>query len=167
LLVAGCIPTSEPELGVPYSTDPSSTLRAIDARGASAVVRELWANPQGWDRVIRAIAQGTPDGLAVALALRSGSDAGASEELTEAVTRALLTSPAAVLRTLIPPYRLDAVCSVPSDPPMTYEEAVAELDRLRASVASLRDSDLADRRAACLRSFDDGRAPLRHAYGLE
>jgi hypothetical protein len=82
------------------SLHASKVLADIKSQGARAVVTALRSDNVQWNRAMANIGRGTPEWLHVAVALRSGTDAGASETLDEAVFLALKTAPVAVLKML-------------------------------------------------------------------
>ena len=84
----------------------------IKNRGAKSVVAELRSSDDDWNRVISSVAKGTVDWLAVASALRSETDGGASEQLDEAIFLALGKSPLRVLTLLQQrKFGVDEVCN--------------------------------------------------------
>jgi hypothetical protein len=87
-------------------------LTDIELHGANSVVKKLWVTDRAWDDVMAAIANGKKDWLDVAVALRPGTDGGASETLDEAMFLALQSAPIAVLKRLDGnPFDTDFVCS--------------------------------------------------------
>jgi len=82
------------------TTRAQSILSDINSRGAKSVVEMLWADEERWNDVMTNVGSGDVAWLGVAVALRSGTDAGASEMLDEAISIALKSAPAAVLRLL-------------------------------------------------------------------
>jgi hypothetical protein len=85
---------------VAASLQPDKVLESISKQGAQAVVAALWESGSQWNDVMVGVATGSQQWLKVAVALRPGTDAGASEELDEAVFLALKPSAAAVLQLL-------------------------------------------------------------------
>jgi hypothetical protein len=74
-------------------SSPDGVLAAIKQRGASAVVEELWRSGS-WQRyVYPGVSSGDPKWLEVARVLRPATDAGASEELFDALALALQRRP--------------------------------------------------------------------------
>jgi len=89
-----------------------TVLTDIKAQGARSVVARLYANTDQWNQVLAKIGHGSRKWLEVAAALRSGTDAGSSEALDEAMFLALKTAPVPVLRLLKEgSFETKAVCS--------------------------------------------------------
>src|SRR5256885_5371516 len=82
------------------SLQADSVLTDIKVHGSHAAVATLWSNTNRWNQVMESIGRGNEEWLKVAVALRPGTDAGASETLDEAVFLALKPAPVAVLRLL-------------------------------------------------------------------
>ena len=82
------------------SLNASSILADIRTNGAQPVVAALWSGDGRWNQVMVNIGSGRSDWLQVGVALRPGTDAGAAEELDEAIFLALGTAPVAVLKLL-------------------------------------------------------------------
>lgn len=161
------VPHPPHDSALPYASDSIEILREVNQRGAKAVLWELYDQRSDWDRVLHRIERGAPADLEVARVLRSVSDAGASEELTIAVTLALLVAPDRVLALMIPSYPLALVCTSPDTEDDSLAVALERLEQLRASVAAVADAALVERRDACLHSLDDARAAVRRHYGIE
>jgi hypothetical protein len=106
LLVTACIVVAPSCLAKEAVSEPTITaqvaLSSIEEVGADAVLRRLY---EGWSEqgnddfynVLRGIESGRRAWLVVAQKLRVVSDAGSSSMLDEAVTRAILRNPEAVL----------------------------------------------------------------------
>lgn len=89
-----------------------TVLTDIRAQGARSVAARLYADTDQWNQVLGKIGHGSRKWLEVAAALRSGTDAGSSEALEEALFLALKTAPVPVLRLLKEgSFETKAVCS--------------------------------------------------------
>jgi hypothetical protein len=91
-LAVALVLQSEPPL-----RGPEAVMAAVAAHGAKPVVREVWSDAAACRALLSGVGAGKPEWLRAALALRPGTDAGASEDLDEAFARGLLASPARVL----------------------------------------------------------------------
>jgi hypothetical protein len=83
-----------------FGPDPATLRSDIQARGARAVVADLYAHREQWDHFLRGVGSGSPEWLSVGFELRQGTDAGASSELGVAFFMALAPAPETVLRLL-------------------------------------------------------------------
>jgi hypothetical protein len=80
-------------LGASPFGGPADVLAAVRARGAKAVVADVWAT-DAWQKQIQpGVVSGDAKWLEVAQALHSGTDAGSAEDLNQALTVALLRAP--------------------------------------------------------------------------
>jgi hypothetical protein len=87
-------------------------LHDVQAHGARAAVAALWANTERWNQAMAEIARGSGEWLQVAAALHPGTDAGASEELEEAIFLAIKQNPQEVLGLLkARSFAVSAVCN--------------------------------------------------------
>jgi len=113
----------------------------IRAHGAEAVLAKLWTDDERlFLPVASRIASGDPCWLQVAAALKPASDAGSSEELEGAMSRALALHPERVLPYLTDaqPFPLETVC----------EGVQIAVDQERTVHAWLRKAERALQRAA-------------------
>jgi|SRR5579884_1164756 len=98
----------------PHLASCSEVKQEIRERGAQHVLERMWANhEQLFGKVVARAADGQLCWMEVADSLRSVSDAGASEELDEAMSRALSMHPERVLPFFVREggFHLDIVCS--------------------------------------------------------
>jgi hypothetical protein len=146
--------------------DASTLLEEVNSKGATAVVRSLWGKP-AWQSVTEKIASGDAAWIDVALALRKGSDAGATSELHSAMFLALGRNPAYVLRTAEPQYSLSEICAGRVDPPPTFQEALAELTRTRAAVEQVQARELQSQKDLCLAKLREGEGHLKRFFGVQ
>ena len=80
----------------PVRQDAGAILAEVSSKGASAVVRNVFGKP-AWEEILKNIASGESAWIDVALALRSGTDAGSTSELQSAMFLALGRNPTYVL----------------------------------------------------------------------
>lgn len=85
----------------------------IRDQGAPKVLDRLWSNHRIFTKVVAHAAAAEPCWLDVANSLKSAADAGASEELDEAFSKALAVRPDRILAYLSPRghFSIDVVCS--------------------------------------------------------
>jgi len=146
---------------------PASVLADINARGAYAVVNDIFEKPE-WGELLDHIETGQRQWLAVAVKIYVGSDAGSAEMLTSAVGVALLHQLRQVLLKVAPVLGMGPICSSPDiDDPRwsTQEKTVANLDARIASVSKLRGADVTSARDSCLKYLREARAFLLSPNG--
>ncbi|HQS59818.1 MAG: hypothetical protein B7Y56_15750 [Gallionellales bacterium 35-53-114] len=80
-----------------YATEqeltPDGVISAIKVKGARAVVDDLWRNYPKWKQFLDGVSSGHPKWLKAAYAISPGTDAGSSEDLGDALSRAFLKAP--------------------------------------------------------------------------
>ena len=134
----------------------------IRGRGAASF---LFSDDQRWDRLLRDIATGHKDWLAIAAELRAGADGGAGETLTMAMQEALPRNPVGVLR-LVSLGRFDVgVCGNYGFGQIEDERPVAVLLGLVAkrveAVSRVKSEELRAARTACLDELAKLRVALK------
>ena len=167
VLLAGASAAIAGATAVENIPEPAAILSDVSARGAPAVVRELYDHRARWSSILRRVELGEETWLRVAVALRPGTDAGSASELHDSVTAALAAAPINVLRVTVPKFPLTDLCSGRHDPPATYEAAVSEVDKMMAAVASIKIPELSKRRDDCLRALEASRADLKRFFAKE
>lgn len=152
-----------------HSLTPALVLQEVRTHGAKKVVArlskevELPSGTEGfrqfaaplWDEVIEQIETGDPQWLAVAQALRPGTDAGSAEALMITISQALPNAPANVLRIVNTDahdqrsFNIERVCSASLIEPLSgVQESL--LQRSEAALLALRVPELEGKRQACL-----------------
>jgi hypothetical protein len=125
-------------------------LADIGSNGPSKVVEKLYAPGGRWPSVMAKISEGRDDWLKVAVALRPGTDGGASEELDEAIFLALGSAPDAVLKLLKQrKFTVEFVCSsnISVDYPIDQSKRLVN-DRLEV-LERVKDSSLSEIKGQC------------------
>jgi hypothetical protein len=125
-------------------------LADVSSRGASKIVEELYAPGGRWPEVMAKISGGSADWLKVAVALHPGTDAGASEELDQAMFLALGVAPEAVLRLLEQhEFSVEYVCSsnISVDYPVDQSTQFVN-DRLKA-LDRVKEASLSNIKGQC------------------
>ena len=74
-----------------------SVAAQIESEGSAATLSAVYDNPLVWPQVFDGVSSGDEAWLAVALKLRTASDAGASEDLDQSLAEALVQSYCQVL----------------------------------------------------------------------
>ena len=114
---------------------PGYVHEQVQRYGARVAMRDLYSEQATWRHLVAGVRSGDPAWLRAAVSLWPGADAGAGSELRDALRRALIPAPAAVLDQIGPVLGFSDICSAPSDPPPSRAEALAELDAQILSVA--------------------------------
>jgi hypothetical protein len=150
---------------------PKLLLARIRVEGAATVVRSLWDTPR-WSELTNQVASGDPDWVSVAMAISKGSDAGATEELADALFVALGQNPTYILRVLpteesdAVPLALSGVCSGRTDPLGTYAASIAEQRAAEAAVEKVTVPTLKPKKRQCLAKLKAGEADLKRFFGV-
>jgi len=76
---------------------PDRVIHDVKARGARQVVNEIWASEEKTKIFLGGVSRADPAWVEAAQAVKPGTDAGASEELNDAIALALLKAPYAIL----------------------------------------------------------------------
>jgi hypothetical protein len=153
------------------TANPGSEAAHISARvkndGPTAVVRSIYADDRQWKDLLANVATGRRDWLALAVELRPGSDAGATEELTLAVGEALEHRPENVLSIAIDPYPLNEVCDVPETDDPRFDSLPRALETLNKRQVMLRrvtTPSLRTRRDQCTAQLESAKAEISKFY---
>ena len=151
-----------------YSGTAQGVMDEIAARDAFTVAFEITSNPDEWRDLLDAVAKGDTDWLQTAVKLYPGTSGNATDELTTAVRRALVTAPREALTHATRGWCINCLCDAPDHhQPLfaTYRLAEAELERRIAAMKELEDDKLESIRQRCLLSLEASRARLKQAFG--
>jgi hypothetical protein len=149
---------------------PRKIKSEISREGPTQVLRRLFEDDSAWETVGRGIGSGSGQWLQVAAQLRSVSDAGASEGLTEAVQEALVHAPNAVLALActVPAtrcFRVEDVCGGYGPGQIEDERPLATILALvkkrKHVVKGVQEGNLAAKRQICLDQLDALERSLR------
>lgn len=122
----------------------------IDKKGAKPVVKELTSGKgTAWQAVIRKIDQGSTEWLTVAAKLRTGTDAGNTEDLRVALAIALTHNAVGVLSMLGPNLTPTEVCTVPFIEPDANTVRMHKM-RVREALQKVSSDRLASKKKDCL-----------------
>jgi hypothetical protein len=148
---------------------PESVIRATESRGASAVVSELYGNEEAWHSILRAIAKGNEAWLKVAVALRSGADAAASEMITVTIGEALEHNPEAVFKITAKTIGIAAICSGPDVDDIRYNSfalATKAINRRIARVAAINEPSQLSASKKCIQYLEASRKGIATFNGI-
>jgi len=155
---------------IDYYSDPQAVIDQVSSRGAREVVLELYDDDNVWYALLRNIATGSESWLKAAVALRSGSYAGASEMLDLAVGEALEHAPANVLRIAPRVFLLRSVCGGPDVDDRRYDsyELSMNVISLRMKrVAAITDPDLKKLCDQCIKYLERSKKGIASFYEVK
>jgi hypothetical protein len=161
IIITVCLPVVVFAADLSVPRNPKEIISATKQYGAHYVIAQLF-NSDAWVKVVYpGISSGNSDWLDVAKELYPATDAGASEEMGDALSLALLKRPYAVLPILNKLWWQDTdSCYFAWDsefPNMTVQEYVTRLEKaLKASPPK----ETADLREACLKGIEKTRREL-------
>jgi hypothetical protein len=149
---------------------PSEIIKQINKEGAYKVAKQLSADQSKWDKILRNVAGGEKAWLEVAVKLRPGTDAGASEMLNLAMGEALDNSPKLVLEIIKKGNIFTAtfVCSAPDVDDSrysTYEKAIIAVNHRIAILEKIDDTNLKNIRSLCIGELKKSIPHLKKYYG--
>lgn len=157
------------ENGMKYYTKPKNLMTEISKRGASTIVNELYSDTAAWNFVLNNIAKGNPAWLDVAVALHSGSDAGASEMLTLSVGEALEVAPENVLRLTLNEFKLEFLCSGPDVDDKrynSYELSLATIKTRQDRLSVISEPALKNIAVKCIELLEKSKDSIAKFYGI-
>lgn len=169
VFVAYGLSFSEENKSTDYYSDPQAIIDHVSSRGAREVVQELYRDKEIWYALLHNIATGRKLWLEAAVALRSGSDAGASEMLALAVGEALEHAPENVLRVDLKVFWLKSVCCGPDvDDPRydSFELSMSAINLRMKRVAAITDPELQHLRDQCIRYLEESIKGIASFYGV-
>ncbi len=146
---------------------PPTILREINIMGPKREVERLWESDSLWLIILKAISNGSAEWLDVADALRPGSDAGSSEELSFAIGDALEYNAEDILKR----YGMNKnVCGAPDidDPKYnTYAKAVRAINIRIQKIQAVTDIKLNESKDSCLGSLNESLPGLQRFFGVK
>jgi hypothetical protein len=141
-------------------------LDEVEQNGARNTVQRLYEERPVWTEIIENVASGQREWIDLALSLKAGSGGRASNDLRDAMFRALARNPSYVLRHAQPAYPLATLCLGRAAPLPTYKQAVAELATVKKALDKVEGDELRYKKELCLAQLREGRAQLRGFFGL-
>ena len=169
VFVSYCLSFSEEKKSIAYYSDPQAIIDEVSSRGAREVVLELYNDDDTGYALLRNIATGSELWLKAAAALRSGSDAGASEMLDLAVGEALEHAPANVLRITPKVSWLRSVCAGPDVDDRRYDSYELSMNAINLRlklVAAITDPKLQHLCDQCIRYLEESKKGIANFYGV-
>jgi hypothetical protein len=153
---------------------PGQLKAQIASRGAAVILSEVYDHPNTWPVIFDGICRGDAAWLEVAVLLRPVSDAGASEDLDQAMAEALVHAPRSALGLMRSGahYKTESVCGnfevIHRRGKDTKRAAVLRwLQGQAAAVRSVKGVGLRETRARCLVGIHGARASVRDpCFGL-
>jgi hypothetical protein len=154
------VATFAAEKSVPSA--PKEIISAAQAEGARQVIRQLFESNVWQTHVYPGISSGDSQWLEVAKTLRPATDAGASEEMDDALSLALLKRPYAVLPVLKRLWweKSADICHFGWDsefPDMTVRSYINQLEQALGKASSKKNAEL---RKLCLKGINKTRKEL-------
>jgi len=149
------------------SVTPTDVIDMIKSKGTDAALRSLYQDESRWLELLRGIATGKTQWLAVATKLRPASDAGASEQLALAVGEALANRAGNVLSIAVPGFTISSVCSGPDVDDKrfdSYRLAMAAIEKRERRVRAVKNERLAAIRDRCLTELEQAKLGVASFY---
>lgn len=170
VIVVSSVAFANDTKSIHYYSKPESIIHEIKSRGANAVVSELYSDLNVWHSILQKIATGNQSWLEVAVALRAGSDAGASEMLTLAVGEALQNNPKHVFTIAAKAFELRNICSGPDvddERYNSYELSMKEIDRRIEKIKVVKDRSMEKISKECIQYLEASKKGISDFYGIK
>ena len=139
-------------------------MTSVKTKGAKTTVNEIWSSQPRANQVLAGIRSAKPQWIEAAKSLAPGADAGASEELNDAISVAFLKSPYQLLPWLKDTWwkggQTACLFGYDSELPGGVKNYVAKLSH---SLLKQAPKDLEPLRQECLRGLEQTRADLKAA----
>lgn len=146
------------------SPTPEEVMASVKGKGAKTTVNEIWSSQARANQVLAGVRSAKPQWLAVAKSLSLGADAGASEELNDAISVALLKAPYQLLPWLKETWwkggQTACLFGYDSELPGGVKNYVAKLSRALRKQAP---NNLESLRQECLHGLEQTREDLKAA----
>jgi hypothetical protein len=164
LLVTACVPANSETIVGRDKLAPDSIRQQIHKHGAKQTVEALYTDNSAWGELLRNISSGEREWLQVAVELKDGADAGASEMIKFAVGEALANKPENVIDIAIKKFGLQTVCSEPDIDDArysSYEKAVLEINRRIDVLKNIHTHKYQHFRNACIDELNKSKSRLK------
>jgi hypothetical protein len=159
ILIALLLPTVAYSAETPVIKTPKEIIEAAKAKGPKRVVAELWTS-KAWEKyVYPGIASGEKQWLDVAVVLEPATDAAIGEEMSDALSLALLKRPDLVLPILKRSWwKNSEACYFGWDSELPENMTVRTyVNRLEKAVKKSSNKETAELRKLCLRGIAQSR----------
>lgn len=147
-----------------HKLDAARVTREIQAQGARAVARRLYADEETWTAFVKHVSSGKSKWIDIAVRLRAGTDGGASSELQDALFAALAKNPNYVFRLAAEAFPPKTLCSGRTDPLPSLQVALDEIEHVERSVRRVHDERLRQQRQECLIALKGAKANVREFF---
>lgn len=144
-----------------------SIQKDIKVLGARKVYISLYDDVKKWHDLLRKIASGDEEWLKVAINLRDGSDAGASEMLSLAVGEALEHNPENVFKFALNSFEINVICGGPDVDDQrydSYELAIKAINKRINKVSSVKGRNLKEKCNECLRHLSEAKKHIANFF---
>lgn len=152
-----------------YYKDPETLMKEVSVRGAKVVVSELFNDLPAWKYVLLHIEKGQKSWLKAAVALRPGTDAGASEMLDSAVGNALENAPENVFSITLKEFKLEFICDGPDVDDIRYESydlAMKAIRKRQKQIRAIRDIHLKAVADKCISLLEEAKVGVAQFYSV-
>jgi len=172
IIAVGCVGDlrKQNQIDNKRNVNASEIIDEIQKRGAKAVVKAFYENCDLWNELLRRIASGEREWIEVAIYLKPGADAGASEMLNFAVGEAIENAPETVLKAAVENYDLKEICCGPDVDDArysTYSKALATTKRRIEALQKVEDEALQQNRDKCIGNLQEAISRLRRFFENE
>ena len=170
LLSTSIFALAEEGKSIDYYSNPKSIIEKVSKHGADKVVAELFENIDIWLLVMKKISSGEEKWLQVAVALRPGTDAHATETLFLALGEALVKAPNRVLALFSDDFSIEYICSYPdvNDPRYdTKDKNLKELEKRKKILLSLSNKKLKSVQKECLKKLEDSKKEVSEWFDAQ
>lgn len=147
---------------------PEDILERIAKNGPRVTAAQIYGDPMQWRAVLTGIATGSKWWLNAAVGLRSGSDAGASNQIDLAIGEALEHHPQWVLEVAVPAIGYKSICGGPDVDDARYNSFSLSMKAIEKRKSMLRAVSGVEAHSAgeCLRNLNDAVPGIEHFYGI-
>ena len=148
-----------------WAGQSAAEARAHIAKVGAKDALSVWWGTQAWQDIYNGIASGKSEWLQVAALLKPASDAGGSEDLSDAVSEALPKNPEVVLRFVkdgkdFRDFTVEGACFA-SPRSETKSGALRYIKASERAVKKINAADLKDAKTRCLKSLAESRKEIQ------
>ena len=139
----------------------------IKVLGPKKVCNSLYDDKTKWNSLLKYISSGDEKWLKVAVNLREGLDAGASEMLSLAVGEALEHNPENVFKFALNSFEINVICGAPDVDDQrydSYELAIKAINKRINKVSSVKGRNLKEKCNECLRHLSEAKKHIANFF---